>query len=77
MFRIDEPDVPVIRHHLGLTQERFAELLGIGVARPRGRAGNGQELGTGEKEARRSRPSIVVRCGEKSQSGAGRSGSVM
>lgn len=32
IFRIDEPDVPAIRHHLGLTQERFAELLGISVA---------------------------------------------
>ena len=32
VFRIQEPDVPAIRHHLGLTQERFAELLGISVA---------------------------------------------
>lgn len=31
-FRIDEPDVPAIRRHLGLTQHRFAELLGISLA---------------------------------------------
>jgi putative transcriptional regulator len=31
-FRIDDPDVPAIRRHLGLTQQRFAELLGISLA---------------------------------------------
>jgi putative transcriptional regulator len=31
-FRVDEPDVPAIRRHLRLTQERFAELLGISLA---------------------------------------------
>jgi putative transcriptional regulator len=31
-FRIASPDVLKIRRHLGLTQERFAELLGISPA---------------------------------------------
>jgi putative transcriptional regulator len=31
-FRIDEPDVPAIRRHLGLTQQKFATLLGISLA---------------------------------------------
>jgi putative transcriptional regulator len=28
-FRIDNPNVAAIRRHLGLTQQKFAELLGI------------------------------------------------
>jgi putative transcriptional regulator len=32
LFRMDEPDVPAIRLGLGLTQQRFAELLGISLA---------------------------------------------
>ena len=31
-FTIEDPDVPQIRHHLGLTQEQFAALLGISIA---------------------------------------------
>ncbi len=31
-FNVDEPDVPAIRRHLGLTQQRFATLLGISLA---------------------------------------------
>jgi putative transcriptional regulator len=31
-FNIDDPDVPEIRRHLGLTQEKFAMLLGISLA---------------------------------------------
>jgi putative transcriptional regulator len=31
-FRIDNPDVSAIRRHLGLTQQKFAELLGISPA---------------------------------------------
>jgi putative transcriptional regulator len=31
-FRIQDPNVPEIRQHLGLTQERFAQLLGISTA---------------------------------------------
>ncbi len=31
-FRIDDPDIPAIRHNLGLTQQKFAALLGISVA---------------------------------------------
>ena len=31
-FIIEDPDVPNIRHHLGLTQEKFAMLLGISLA---------------------------------------------
>jgi putative transcriptional regulator len=31
-FRIDDPIVSAIRRHLGLTQEKFAELLGISPA---------------------------------------------
>ena len=31
-FRIDDPNVPAIRRHLGLTQQKFAELLGISPA---------------------------------------------
>ncbi|MDP2883939.1 MAG: NadS family protein [Ignavibacteria bacterium] len=31
-FRIDDPDVSAIRQHLGLTQQKFAELLGISPA---------------------------------------------
>jgi putative transcriptional regulator len=31
-FRIDSPDVSAIRKHLGLTQQKFAELLGISPA---------------------------------------------
>ena len=32
IFQIDDPDVPEIREHLGLTQEKFAKLLGISLA---------------------------------------------
>jgi len=31
-FKIEDPDVPEIRRHLGLTQEKFAMLLGISLA---------------------------------------------
>jgi putative transcriptional regulator len=31
-FRIEDPDVTEIRRHLGLTQRKFAELLGISAA---------------------------------------------
>jgi putative transcriptional regulator len=31
-YRIDNPDVPAIRRHLGLSQQKFAELLGISPA---------------------------------------------
>jgi putative transcriptional regulator len=31
-FRIDNPDVSAIRRHLGLTQRKFAQLLGISAA---------------------------------------------
>ena len=31
-FMIEDPNVPQIRHHLGLTQEKFAALLGISLA---------------------------------------------
>ena len=31
-FTIEDPDVPEIRRHLGLTQEKFALLLGISLA---------------------------------------------
>jgi putative transcriptional regulator len=31
-FRIENPDVTAIRRHLGLTQQKFAELLGISPA---------------------------------------------
>jgi putative transcriptional regulator len=31
-FRADNPDVSAIRRHLGLTQQKFAELLGISPA---------------------------------------------
>jgi putative transcriptional regulator len=31
-FRIQRPNVSVIRRHLGLTQQKFAELLGISPA---------------------------------------------
>jgi putative transcriptional regulator len=31
-FRIDDPDVAAIRRHLGLTQQKFADLLGISPA---------------------------------------------
>jgi putative transcriptional regulator len=31
-FMIEDPDVPNIRRHLGLTQEKFALLLGISLA---------------------------------------------
>lgn len=31
-FRIENPNVVVIRRHLGLTQQKFAELLGISPA---------------------------------------------
>jgi putative transcriptional regulator len=31
-IRIDNPDVTAIRHHFGLTQPRFAALLGISTA---------------------------------------------
>jgi putative transcriptional regulator len=31
-FRVDNPDVSAIRRHLGLTQQKFAELLGISPA---------------------------------------------
>lgn len=31
-FKIEDPDVPEIRRHLGLTQKKFAILLGISLA---------------------------------------------
>ena len=31
-FRIEDPDVSAIRQHLGLTQHKFAQLLGISPA---------------------------------------------
>jgi len=31
-FRVDKPNVSAIRRHLGLTQQKFAELLGISPA---------------------------------------------
>jgi len=31
-FKIEDPDVPEIRRHLGLTQDKFAMLLGISLA---------------------------------------------
>lgn len=31
-FKIEDPDVPEIRRHLGLTQQKFAMLLGISLA---------------------------------------------
>ena len=31
-FRVDKPNVLAIRRHLGLTQQKFAELLGISPA---------------------------------------------
>jgi putative transcriptional regulator len=31
-FRIENPDVSAIRRHLGLTQRKFAQLLGISAA---------------------------------------------
>lgn len=31
-FRVDSPNVSAIRRHLGLTQQKFAELLGISPA---------------------------------------------
>jgi putative transcriptional regulator len=31
-FRLDSPNVSAIRRHLGLTQEKFAKLLGISPA---------------------------------------------
>lgn len=31
-FRIEDPNVSEIRRHLGLTQQKFAELLGISAA---------------------------------------------
>lgn len=31
-FNIEDPDVTAIRRHLGLTQQQFAELLGISPA---------------------------------------------
>ncbi len=31
-LRIENPDVTAIRRHLGLTQQKFAELLGISLA---------------------------------------------
>jgi putative transcriptional regulator len=31
-FHLDDPDVTAIRRHLGLTQQKFAELLGISPA---------------------------------------------
>jgi len=31
-FKIEDPDAPEIRRHLGLTQEKFAMLLGISLA---------------------------------------------
>ena len=32
LYRIEDPNVPEIRRHLGLTQEKFAMLLGISLA---------------------------------------------
>ena len=31
-FKVEAPDVPEIRRHLGLTQQKFAMLLGISLA---------------------------------------------
>ena len=31
-FKLEDPDVPEIRRHLGLTQQKFAMLLGISLA---------------------------------------------
>ncbi len=31
-FKIEDPDVPKIRRHLGLSQQKFAMLLGISLA---------------------------------------------
>ncbi len=31
-FSIENPDVPEIRKHLGLSQEKFAQLLGVSLA---------------------------------------------
>jgi putative transcriptional regulator len=31
-FRVEDPDVSAIRRHLGLTQQKFAQLLGISPA---------------------------------------------
>ena len=32
VFNLDEPDIPEIRKHLGLTQDKFALLLGVSAA---------------------------------------------
>ena len=32
IFRLEDPDVRAIREHYGLSQEKFAQLLGISVA---------------------------------------------
>jgi len=32
MFSIENPNVPQIRKHLGLSQDKFAQLLGVSVA---------------------------------------------
>jgi putative transcriptional regulator len=32
IFRIDDPNVPEIRKHIGLSQEKFAQLLGVSIA---------------------------------------------
>ena len=31
-FTIDDPNVPEIRKHIGLSQEKFAQLMGVSVA---------------------------------------------
>jgi putative transcriptional regulator len=32
IFRIEDPNVPEIRKHIGLSQEKFAQLLGVSIA---------------------------------------------
>ena len=32
LFQLKDPDVPEIRRHIGLSQEKFAQLLGVSVA---------------------------------------------
>jgi putative transcriptional regulator len=32
IFHLDDPNVPEIRKHLGLSQEKFAQLLGVSLA---------------------------------------------
>jgi putative transcriptional regulator len=58
-FHPDDPDVSAIRRHLGLTQQKFAELLGI-------TPGNTPQLGTWKKESGGRRPRALVRRRETS-----------